>query len=156
MHSPFRTSDIRGITNVDVNSILTIKLGLATSTFMGGREMMGGYDTRTPSQMLSSAFESGIHTGGNVACEICFVPTQTLSHMTEVRGSSPRVIAVSHNAPEFNGIRQFAERKWVPVPSLRTPPPIGDASEATTRKAAESDYRMGLTTLKSCVKEASG
>jgi len=107
-HGLFGTSGIRGVVNVDFDSVLAMRLGVALANILEKGTLTVARDTRTSGQMLSSAFEAGVVAGGLEVIDLGVLPTPVLAYLTRLlRAASGAVITASHNPPEFNGIKLF-------------------------------------------------
>jgi len=106
----FGTSGIRGFANLEVGPSLAYKVGLSLADRLGEGRVVMGYDTRTSSQMLSSAMVSGVCSGGLDATVLGMIPTPTLAYLSKaLHAKAGAMITASHNPPEYNGIKLFTE-----------------------------------------------
>jgi len=106
----FGTSGIRGVANLEISPSLSYKVGLSLADKLGDGRVVIGYDTRTSSQMLSSAIVSGVCSGGLDATILGMMPTPTLAYLSKaLRARAGAMITASHNPPDYNGIKLFTE-----------------------------------------------
>jgi len=104
----FGTSGIRGVANLEVGPSLAYKVGLSLADRLGEGRVVVGYDTRTSSQMLSSAIVSGVCSGGLDATVLGMIPTPTLAYLSKaLHAKAGAMITASHNPREYNGIKLF-------------------------------------------------
>jgi len=104
----FGTSGIRGVANLEVSASLAHEVGLSLADKLREGQAVIGYDTRTSSQMLSSALVSGVCSGGLDATILGMIPTPTLAYLSKALHAKAGVmITASHNPPEYNGIKLF-------------------------------------------------
>lgn len=101
----FGTNGVRGIINQDMTAQLTLDLGKAIGTFMGGTVALAS-DTRTSGHMLRSAVSAGMTSVGAEVVDLGMMPTPALQFYVKRNDVSGGVmITASHNPPEFNGIK---------------------------------------------------
>jgi len=104
----FGTSGIRGVANLEVTPSLAYQVGLSLAEKLGEGRVIIGYDTRTSSQMLSSAMVSGVCSGGLDATILGMIPTPTLAYLSKALHARTGVmITASHNPPDYNGMKLF-------------------------------------------------
>ncbi len=103
----FGTSGIRGLANVDVTVELAARVGAAIVD-EAGRTIVVGRDTRATGEMLESALCAGIVSRGGNALRIGVAPTPTTALASSKRACRGVMITASHNPPEYNGIKIFA------------------------------------------------
>jgi len=104
----FGTSGIRGLANLEVSPSLAYDVGLSLADKLGEGGVVIGYDTRTSSQMLSSAVVSGVCSGGLDAKILGMIPTPTLAYLSRaLQARAGVIITASHNPPDYNGIKLF-------------------------------------------------
>jgi len=106
MEIKFSTTGIRGISNKTMTSELALKLGQTFGTFLGGKgTVLIAQDTRTSSEMLSSAMVSGLLSTGVNVVDAGVAPVPALSHCVRDDYDAGVMITSSHNPPEYNGIK---------------------------------------------------
>jgi len=104
----FGTSGIRGLANLEVSPSLAYEVGLSLADKLREGQVVIGYDTRTSSQMHSSAIVSGVCSGGLDATILGMIPTPTLAYLSKaLQARAGVMITASHNPPEYNGIKLF-------------------------------------------------
>ncbi|MEW6328724.1 MAG: phosphoglucosamine mutase [Candidatus Micrarchaeota archaeon] len=121
----FGTSGIRGLANVDVTVELAARVGAALVD-EAGETVAVGRDTRATGEMLESALCAGIVSRGGNALRLGVAPTPTTAlacarrnfcfrknaHLfgspNKLRECKGVMITASHNPPEYNGIKIFA------------------------------------------------
>jgi len=104
----FGTSGIRGVANIEISPRLAHEVGLSLAEKLEYGRILIGYDTRTSSQMLSSAIASGICGGGLNATLLGMIPTPTLAYLSKaLHARAGAMITASHNPPDYNGIKLF-------------------------------------------------
>ncbi len=103
----FGTSGIRGEMGKNITLDLAVKLGMAISTYVGGKGKIAlGRDSRTSSQMIESAITAGILQGGCDVLHLGMVPTPVVGYATmKLKAEAGVMITASHNPPEYNGIK---------------------------------------------------
>ncbi|WP_459194194.1 phosphopentomutase/phosphoglucosamine mutase [Halosimplex sp. J119] len=101
----FGTAGIRG----DVQSTVTPELALAVGRAAGadGDSFVVGRDGRTTGEGLAAAVEAGLLSAGADVTRIGQVPTPALAYAAQQRRGV--VLTASHNPPEDNGIKLFAD-----------------------------------------------
>ncbi|MFQ6129548.1 MAG: phosphoglucosamine mutase, partial [Candidatus Hadarchaeaceae archaeon] len=107
MDKLFGTSGIRGVVGDQLTPELTLDLGLALATHLGGEgSVVLGKDPRTSSEMLESCLISGLLSGGCDVKRLGIVPTPAVSFAVRCFSAKAGVmITASHNPPEYNGIK---------------------------------------------------
>ncbi|HIE33885.1 MAG TPA: phosphomannomutase, partial [Candidatus Altiarchaeales archaeon] len=104
--SIFRAYDIRGIAGKDLGNEIAEKIGKAFATYVGGGEIIVGYDARISSPELKEAVINGLVSAGCDVVDIGMVPTPlvyfSVSHFKKDGGI---MITGSHNPPEYNGFK---------------------------------------------------
>ncbi len=104
----FGTSGIRGVVGSDVTPGLAAKVGQALASYVGAEAVLIAHDTRTTSEMLTSAVAAGITACGSAALLQGLAPTPVLAFLTRQMGTSAGVmVTASHNPPEFNGLKLY-------------------------------------------------
>jgi phosphoglucosamine mutase len=104
----FGTSGIRGVVNAELNPAVAMRLGMALSSVLEGKQIVTARDTRTTGQMLTSAFSAGAMSRGLHVTDLGVAPTPVLAYLVKALGAaSGAMVTASHNPPEFNGIKLF-------------------------------------------------
>ena len=104
----FGTSGIRGKLGENITLELALDVGMAVSTYIGGKgsKVVIGYDTRTSNEMIESAVVAGLLQGGCDVLRLNMVPTPLVGYAAMNLGADAGVmITASHNPPEYNGIK---------------------------------------------------
>jgi phosphomannomutase/phosphoglucomutase len=102
----FGTNGVRGVINADMNITLALNLGSAIGTYLGGKKVAIGTDTRTSNEMIKSAVISGLLATGCNVTDLGIVPTPTVQYYVKHQDVDHGiVITASHNPPRFNGIK---------------------------------------------------
>jgi phosphomannomutase/phosphoglucomutase len=102
----FGTNGVRGVVNEDMNIELASNLGMAIGTYLKGKKVAIGTDTRTSNHMLKSAVISGLLATGSSIVDLGIVPTPVLQYYVKTSDTQHGVvITASHNPPKFNGIK---------------------------------------------------
>lgn len=105
----FGTSGIRGLANVEITTNFALKLGLTFASLLGDQcKIVVGRDVRLSAESLSSAFVSGLLSGG-VDVEDCGItPTPAvLWALKEKKLDGAAVITGSHTPKEMIGFLFF-------------------------------------------------
>ncbi|MBR4504829.1 MAG: phosphoglucosamine mutase [Candidatus Methanomethylophilaceae archaeon] len=103
----FGTNGIRGIVNGYMTPELALKVGKAIAEVLGPGVIAIAKDTRTSSDMVVCAVESGLLSMGIDIMDLGMVPTPALQYYvrTHPNVAAGVMITASHNPPEFNGIK---------------------------------------------------
>lgn len=111
--SIFRAYDIRGVYGKDLTEEVSMGIGRAFGTYLGGKgkEIVAGRDVRLSGNILKSAFVRGVLSTGCHVQDIGIVPTPVL-YFTIVRHEKDGgvMVTASHNPPEWNGFKLCRER----------------------------------------------
>lgn len=106
----FRSYDIRGIANSEINEPFAYQLGRALGTlaqYAGETILVLGRDNRNSSQLLSSCLLEGVLDTGCNAVDLGLVPSP-LVYYACAKGhniSSGVMVTASHNSAEYNGFK---------------------------------------------------
>ena len=111
----FGTDGIRGIANkYPLTPEMVQKIGLAYGTYLNAKfperkhTVVVGKDPRLSSDMIKSAFVSGLTATGVDVVDVGIVPTPAISFFVEKGDFSGGVmISASHNPYEYNGLKFF-------------------------------------------------
>ncbi len=103
----FRAYDVRGIVNRELTPDTVAKIGMAFGTYLGGRgRVLIGRDVRTSSEMVESAFVSGLVASGVDVVSTGLVPIPVVNFKTMIGDfDAGAYVTASHNPPEYNGVR---------------------------------------------------
>lgn len=113
----FGTDGVRGIANVQLDSLLAFKLGQAGAYVLSREKhqpkILIGRDTRLSGDMLEAAIVAGICSVGAEAVVAGVLPTPAVAYLTRHYGADAGVvISASHNSMEYNGIKFFNSRGY--------------------------------------------
>ena len=101
-------SGVRGQTGVSLEPRLITQFAMAFGTFIGGRTVVIGRDSRTSSPMVQHAVLAGLLATGCRVIDVGLCPTPTILLMAKALDAQGSVtITASHNPVEWNGI-EFA------------------------------------------------
>ena len=106
MDIKFSTTGIRGISNKTMGSELALDLGKTFGSFLNGKgDVLVARDTRTSSEMLSSALISGLLSTGVNVTDAGVAPIPSLSNTVKQDFDAGIMVTSSHNPPEYNGVK---------------------------------------------------
>ena len=101
-------SGVRGEVGVSLDVRVITQFAMAFGTFVGGRTVVIGRDSRTSSPTLRHAVLSGLFATGCHVIDVGLCPTPTVLLMAKALNAQGSVtITASHNPVEWNGI-EFA------------------------------------------------
>ena len=101
-------SGIRGQVGISLDVRVITQFALAFGTFVGGRTVIVGCDSRTSSPMVRHAVLAGLFATGCRVVDVGLCPTPTILLMAKALGAQGSItITASHNPVEWNGI-EFA------------------------------------------------
>jgi phosphomannomutase/phosphoglucomutase len=107
----FRAYDIRGIFGKDLTEEVATKIGAAFATFLEGKNVVVGRDTRISGEQLRDALISGLVSRCNVT-DVGVVPTPLLYFAaSRLRKEAGIMVTASHNPPQWNGFKAFRGQK---------------------------------------------
>jgi len=107
----FRAYDIRGIFGKDLTEKVATKIGAAFATFLEGKTVVVGRDTRISGEKLRDALISGLVSRCNVT-DVGVVPTPLLYFATNrLQKDAGIMVTASHNPPQWNGFKAFRGQK---------------------------------------------
>ncbi len=103
-------SGVRGQVGVSLDMRTITRFALAFGTFVGGKTVVVGRDTRTSSPMIRHAVLAGLHTTGCNVIDVGICPTPTVLLTAKILGAQGSItITASHNPVEWNGIEFASE-----------------------------------------------
>lgn len=127
----FGTDGIRGVANSELTADLALALGRAAGEEIRGESVLIGRDTRRSGEMLSEAFQAGLHSIGVDSLDAGILPSGGISHLVGATGAAMGVIvSASHNPAIDNGIK-LLDHKGAKLADERE-----DRIEARLRKGA--------------------
>ncbi len=101
-------SGVRGEVGVSLDIRVITRFAMAFGTFVGGRTVVVGRDSRTSSPTLRHAVLSGLFATGCHVIDVGLCPTPTVLLMAKALNAQGSVtITASHNPVEWNGV-EFA------------------------------------------------
>lgn len=103
-------SGVRGQVGVSLDMRTITRFVLAFGTFVGGKTVVVGQDTRTSSPMIRHAVLAGLYATGCKVIDVGLCPTPTVlltAKTLDAQGSI--TITASHNPVEWNGIEFASE-----------------------------------------------
>ncbi|RKU18983.1 phosphoglucosamine mutase [Candidatus Poribacteria bacterium] len=101
-------SGVRGEIGVSLDIRVITQFAMAFGTFVGGRTVVIGTDSRTSSPMLRHAVLAGLFATGCHVIDVGLCPTPTILLMAKARRAQGSItITASHNPVAWNGI-EFA------------------------------------------------
>ncbi len=102
----FGTDGIRGVANTELTADLALALGRAAAEVLDRGPVLVGRDTRRSGDMLSAAFQAGLHSAGIDTVDVSVLTSGGIAHLTAATGAAMgAVISASHNPAEDNGIK---------------------------------------------------
>ena len=119
----FRTNDIRGIvdTELNENSFYTIGCALGHKlNLLKKNTAVVGFDCRNSSKNFTDALVAGLLYTGIDVIDIGMVPTPLLYFAVEhFKATSGVMITASHNPAEYNGLKIIIENQCAPIHEIR-------------------------------------
>jgi len=104
--SIFRAYDIRGVVDLDLTGEMVEKIGKAYATYVGGGEIVVGYDARSSSPRLKDSLIKGLTSSGCDVLDMGMAPTPLVYFaISHYRKDGGIVVTGSHNPPEYNGLK---------------------------------------------------
>ncbi len=135
--SIFRSYDIRGIVDRDLNEAVIEEIGRAIGSEARSRGvsmLVLGRDGRLSGESLQRALCQGLLLTGVEVIDIGCVPTPLLYFSAhELAGGSGLMLTGSHNPPEYNGIKIMLAGETL----------FGDAIQDLYRRTTQQDYCHG-------------
>lgn len=103
-------SGVRGQVGISLDMRTLTRFALAFGTFVGGKTVVVGRDTRTSSQMIRHAVLTGLYATGCKVIDVGLCPTPTVLLAAKTLGAQGSItITASHNPVEWNGIEFASE-----------------------------------------------
>lgn len=103
-------SGVRGQVGVSLDARTITRFALAFGTFVGGKTVVIGQDSRTSSPMIRHAVLAGLFATGCHVIDVGLCPTPTVLLMAKTLGAQGSItITASHNPVEWNGIEFASE-----------------------------------------------
>jgi phosphoglucosamine mutase len=103
----FGTDGVRGVVGFDLTEDLVERLGRAFALWTEGAAVLVGRDTRASGPALEDALATGLTGAASDVVRAGVLPTPAVALLAgDDHGA---VISASHNPPEYNGVKFFAE-----------------------------------------------
>ncbi len=103
-------SGVRGQVGISLDASTITRFALAFGTYVGGKTVVVGRDTRTSSPMIRHAVLAGLFATGCHVIDVGLCPTPTVLLMAKTLGAQGSItITASHNPVEWNGIEFASE-----------------------------------------------
>ncbi len=107
----FGTDGIRGVANTELSADIALALGRAAGEEIRGESVLIGRDTRRSGEMLSEAFQAGLHSVGVDTLDVGILPSGGISHLVAATGAvMGAIVSASHNPAIDNGIKLLDHR----------------------------------------------
>ena len=104
--SCFKTYDIRGEVNVNIDSDIVYRIGRALSQHFVAKSVVIGYDARETSPIFASAVGKGVQDSGSSVINIGLAGTEEMYWAVSEFGACAGIeITASHNPINYNGIK---------------------------------------------------
>ena len=105
-YSCFKSYDIRGRINVEINEDIAFQIAYATARKLRASKMVVGHDARESSPELSNATIKGIQAYGADVLKLGLVGTEEVYHAVSNSGAEAGIeITASHNPINYNGMK---------------------------------------------------
>ena len=105
-YSCFKSYDIRGQLNVEINEDIAFRIGYATAKILTASKVVVGYDVRESSPELSNAIIKGIQAYGADVLNLGLVGTEEVYHAVANFAADAGIeITASHNPINYNGMK---------------------------------------------------
>ncbi len=103
-------SGVRGQVGISLDASTITRFALAFGTFVGGKTVVIGRDSRTSSPMIRHAVLAGLFATGCHVIDVGLCPTPTVLMMAKsLKAAGSITVTASHNPVEWNGIEFAAE-----------------------------------------------
>ena len=104
--SCFKTYDIRGEVDVNIDAEIVYRVGRALSQHFSAKSVVIGYDARETSPTFATAIAKGIQDSGSNAINIGLAGTEEMYWAVSEFGACAGIeITASHNPINYNGIK---------------------------------------------------
>ena len=104
--SCFKTYDIRGEIDVNINAEIVYRIGRAVSQHFSAKSVVIGYDARETSPSFATAIAKGVQDFGSNAINIGLAGTEEMYWAVSEFGACAGIeITASHNPINYNGIK---------------------------------------------------
>ena len=104
--SCFKTYDIRGEIDVNINAEIVYRIGRAISQHFSAKSVVIGYDARETSPSFATAIAKGVQDFGSNAINIGLAGTEEMYWAVSEFGACAGIeITASHNPINYNGIK---------------------------------------------------
>jgi phosphomannomutase/phosphoglucomutase len=112
----FRSYDIRGIADSELDDDAVYRIGAALGTLagkLGEQTLVLGYDGRTSSGRIKAGLERALLQSGRDVIDIGLVPTPLMQFATHtVAGATSGVmVTASHNPADYNGMKMVLKQQ---------------------------------------------
>ena len=142
--SIFRSYDIRGIVDRDLDERVVGEIGLAIGSEAGERgigSLVLGRDGRLSGPRLARALRNGLLASGLEVIDVGCVPSPVLYYAAEkLAGGSGVMLTGSHNPPDYNGIKIMVGGETL----------YGEAIHSLYHRIQEQHYRQGRGEYRQC------
>jgi phosphomannomutase / phosphoglucomutase len=101
----FKAYDIRGIYGKDLTEEVMLNIGKSIGTFIKGKKICVGYDTRLSSKKLFDALSKGLMSAGCEVVNLGLVANPMLYFYAFRNKIFGAMITASHNPKEWNGLK---------------------------------------------------
>jgi phosphomannomutase len=106
--SVFKTYDIRGVWEREIDETLAYRVGRALARFVKARTWLVGHDARLHSPELYRAVSAGLMAEGAHPTGTGLVSTPLLHYTQITRGFEAGImVTASHNPPQYHGFKAF-------------------------------------------------
>lgn len=130
----FKSYDIRGRVDVDLNKQVACRIGGAVASVLKPGRVVVGYDPRLSSAPLADALAEGISHGGADIADLGLCGTEEVYFATaETRAGAGVMVTASHNPIDYNGMKLVG-------PGSR---PLSEVEFARIHAAAETALAAG-------------
>ena len=104
--SCFKTYDIRGEINVNIDESIVYRISRATSQHFSAKSVVVGFDARKTSPTYASAATKAIQDSGSDVINIGLAGTEEMYWaVSEFKACAGIIITASHNPINYNGMK---------------------------------------------------